>query len=92
MTNIGTYCSSGDSTYELPEDDYGFESEYDNYDEAIDQDLEDDIYQKYSQEFEADTCAGESSELNVCAPKSIYGLVEGTCFLKPLHTPPTTAT
>lgn len=80
MTNIGTYCNSDDSTYELPEDDeYDLESEYDKYIEA-DQDL-DDIYQKYANEFEADTCAGESSELNVCASRSIYGLAGGLHFL-----------
>lgn len=78
LTNIGTYCNSAESAYELPEeDDYDFGSEYDQYAEAVDQDLEDDNYQNYGHEFEANTCAGGSSELNISASKSTYVLDEG---------------
>ncbi|ONK74465.1 uncharacterized protein A4U43_C03F6560 [Asparagus officinalis] len=84
LTNIGTYCNSAASTYELPEeDDYDFESEYDI--EAVNQDLEDDIHQKFVHEFEADMCAGESSELNLSAPRSIYEHVEVAAIPKLKH-------
>ncbi|KAJ6846715.1 anaphase-promoting complex subunit 5 isoform X1 [Iris pallida] len=77
LTNIGTYCNSADSIYELPEeDDSNFEPDYNKFMETVDQDAEDDPFRNYMHEYEAETDTGERSVLKFSAPKSIYDPVE----------------
>lgn len=69
LTNIGTYCTLANSAYQLPEEDeYDYDLECDKYTEVLKHDLEDDMFQNYSQ----------NSDLNLCAPRSSYGHIEGT--------------
>lgn len=73
VTNIGTYCNSTDSTYELPEEEL---NDMDDLLGDAELDLENAVFHKYRHELEVDSSAGESSTLHLRAPRTLYGLVE----------------
>ncbi|XP_072988886.1 anaphase-promoting complex subunit 5 [Typha latifolia] len=72
LTNLGAYCNSTDSTYELPEDD-DFNNESEMHDLL-------DVFDKYGHEYGSETHLGESSSLHLHAPKSACNFDEDNNF------------